>query len=274
MKIFGKVENNTNASFFKRFLSFFIDYSVSSILKLFILQFVFINYSKSVFITFVNNFNRIFPNLKINEIKNVHIRYMASSQAYMEMLKLLVILFILTILYKLISYIIFKRTLGQKLTGLLVVNNKDDKIKKMNFIQAIFRSILESVPGTVTFILAFFIPFNIFKFHLNTISEYVLPNFFTSIIEYSTLTNFVTFVLIYILFWFNMFFFSNKFFLHDILTKTRVVDKNFIDNGENIEKAIVGKVDNLLDKLTQFNKKCINLIKNSLTTVFKKCRKS
>lgn len=274
MKIFGSVKFNANASFFKRFLSFFIDATVSGFIKLFVLQYIFFSRSKDIFLNFFETFGKVFPNLEVNDLQSIHIRYMTSSKAYEELFIILLSLLTTTLVYRLINYICFKKTLGQKMLGINVINNKDQETSKINIFQAISRAFLEFLPGATIFVMVFLMPFNFLNFHRYVVSDSGLVQFFTKLVKFSNIESLFTFIFIYILFWFNIFFFSNRFFLHDILTNTRVVDTFLIREEESMEKRLVNKIDKVIDKLKEINKHCFSMIKDLTKKVFKKCKKS
>lgn len=277
MKIFGKLEeHNTNASFSKRFLAYFVDVTLIGIIKLIILQFLFIKRSGKIFIDFFDSFSNLFPNLKVENFKSIHIRYITSNPVYKEIFIILLILVIATFLYKFVSYIIFKKTIGQKIFGLVVIDNKNYENKKINLLQAISRSILESLPSILIFTIAFLIPFNGLNFYRYTINNTGIVGIFTKIMKYCSIDILFAVIFIYILFWFNIYFFSNRFFLHDIITRTRVIDKNKINfnSNETTEKKIVDGINSSFSILNKIRKYCFNLIKNIVNKIFKKCKKS
>ena len=277
MKVFSKVDYNTNASFPKRFLAYFVDTIIVGFIKLFALQLMFFNRSSKIFTDFFDNFSNVFPNLKVEDFKSIHVRYITSDPVYKEIFLVLLVLLTVTFLYKFLSYLFFKITLGQKLFGIKVIKNTDlDIDENISLMQSIFRSILEFLPSALIFSISFLIPFNILNFYRYTIDSSGIVGIFTTLIKYCTVDTLFLVVFIYVLFWFNIYFFSNRFFLHDILTRTRVIDKCKFnnENNESIEKKIVDKIGNGFSFLNKIRKYCFNLIENIINKVFKKCKRS
>ena len=277
MKVFGRLEFNTNASFSKRFLAYFIDAAIIGLVKVFALQFMFMRRSSTIFTKFFDDFSSLFPDLKIENFSGIHIRYITSNPIYREVFLILLMLLGVTFLYRLVSYMFFRITLGQKLLGIRVVNNTESgNNKKMNLMQALSRSVLEFLPAAVMFTVAFLIPFNILNFYRYTVSNSGIIGIFTNLIKHSSMDMLFVVMFVYIFFWFNIYFFSNRFFLHDIITKTRVIDGSNADfnNNKSMEEEIVNKIDNSFSFLDKVRKYCFNLIKNVVNKIFKKCKRS
>lgn len=277
MKVFGKIESNSNALFPKRFLAYFVDITIAGFIKLFILQFMFMNRSGKIFADFIDGFSNLFPDLKVNEFKGIHIRYITSDAVYKEIFLILIMLLVVSFLYRLISYVFFKVTLGQKLFGIRVVDNVDsENNKKINLLQAVFRSVLEFLPSATMFVVAFLIPFNMLSFDRYTVTTSGIVGVFTNLIKYCNVDTLFLVIFVYILFWFNIYFFSNRFFLHDIITRTKVIDKNKINisSDESTEKKIVDGIDSSFSVLNKIRKYCFNLIEKVVNKIFRKCKKS
>lgn len=279
MYIFKKESQNTNGGFIKRFLSLFVDTMICNFFRILILQLIFSLRSKVIFLNFFNEFDKVFPNFEIMQLKDYHLRFITSNLAFKEFMILIFVGSLVGFLYNFICYLLLKNaTIGQKILSLKVINNGENKgEEKLNIFQKISKAILISLPLVLFFDMFLLILFNGLEFYRYIPQNSLFMVFSTNFIKFSNPINIVILSLIIILFWLNLYFFSNKFFLHDILTRTRVVDKESafykLEQGNNIntikEKDVVDRIEEFFNFTKKVNKKIFGFIKQ----IFSKIKK-
>lgn len=273
MYIFKRELRNTNANIFKRWLSFAIDLMFSNVVRIVLVK-LFLMFNGDIIIKFFDNFAKFFTDFDFNNLKDYQVRYIVRDPAFDKMFYLFLIVMFSGIVYNLLCYFIFKRqTIGQKIMKLEVVNNSAEN-KDMNFVQKIFRSILSPLPYIITSIMLFCATFNIVGFY-----KYMQRNTLIRLITYYSFS-FVdlyvlgAFIILVIFIWLNVYFVSNRFLLHDIMTHTRVVDKKLLlkYDDNNIDESVVNMVDGVLpffknakNKVFDFTNKCFYNLKQRFT---------
>jgi uncharacterized RDD family membrane protein YckC len=279
--------NLYNAKATTRVISFIVDCFFANIIRT-ITQVIFITkenlqeYRKAI-----QQFKNIFPNFRIVYIEDYHVFYFTSTAPiYNTILKITITVLFSGIVYNILSYLCLnKRTLGQRLMGIKVVNINDDETP--SFYKLLLKSILTPLPFIMTTVVVFCSIINIFGIHgimlSNTIFLKIIKmgaSFFNPLVA-----GFVVFC--FVMFWFNIYFLTDKLILGDILSRTRVVDKEQIfktiiveNNGKQeirvetkSEKSfIVAFGDKAIEKIEKFNeflkrknKQIIKYLKDKIT---------
>jgi hypothetical protein len=255
-----------NASATVRITSFIFDVFFANILRA-ILQTVFItredlsNYKKSI-----EQFMSLFPEFKMSEISDYHVFFFTNnSELFGGFLKIFCIFLFSGIIYNVISYLISRKTLGQKIASLRVKNINDENDPKMY--KLMIRSFLTPLPFILINCLFLGSVLNMFNIHKMMLRDRFSLKVIALIIRISNpfTAGFIAFVLW--LFWYNLYFLTNRMILLDFISFTRVVDNNFmikardIDNDAKLTRnasfvvelgdKLVGnieKVDNILSK--------------------------
>lgn len=271
MFIFRKEYKNVNATMFRRGFTFIIDTMFSNIIRVLLLNILIFTRGRDIIMEFLNKFKTNFPDFTLGQLQDFHIRFIANDKAFNEIFYILCIILFSGIIYNLICYFIFKTaTIGQKITGLRIIQNNDAR-SEMSVIQKIARSILNPLPYILGTILFFFFFINTFGF-TNFMPRDTLIQKIVYSVSYISNIYVLTYYFVFIIFvWMNVYVISNRFFPHDIITKTRTVDKyDLVEDIEAItkEKDLVDRIDEFVPffkTLFNFGKKiimkCINIIK-------------
>lgn len=280
MFIFRKEYKNVNATMFRRGFTFIIDTMFSNIIRVLLLNILVFARSKDIIMSFIDKFKTNFPDFTLNQLQDFHIRFIANDKAFNEMFYIMCIILFSGIIYNLLCYFTFKTaTIGQKITGLRIIQNNDAR-SEMSTTQKIARSILNPLPyilGT-TFFFFFFV--NTFGF-MNFMPRDTIIQKIVYLISNISNVYVLTYYFIFIIFiWMNVYIISNRFFPHDIITKTRTVDKyDLVEDIEAItkEKDLVDRIDEFVPffkTLFNFGKKiimkCINIMKTIINKIIKK----
>ena len=256
---------NSNAGCFKRMFSFFIDsFIITLITTFFVKLFVFTKTRTIQINETIEEFKMLFGNIDVTNVKDYHIRFIVTSPIYDTFVLYIIFIILIAILYNFISYILFNRTLGQRIFSLKIVNINNDE--KANIFKLFIKAILVQFPIKMIYLMI------IGQFlYLTNFHKYApIDNFFTSIlVNITSISNIYTialFLFIFLLFWYDIYFITDRLILSDIISRTRVVEakkeiKSYIEN-ENIEKSsFTSSMDFILDALYKLNKSLKNTLK-------------
>ncbi len=260
MQIFKRLARNTNAGLIKRSLALCMDMMCAGFFRAIILQIVFFTRSRAIFLDFFEKFDTAYPGFNLAKIHDYEALYITSSRAFREFLLLIIIGSCVGFIYNLFNFVFFKDgTIGQRIMSLKVVNNRDDSQEKLAKWQIVLKSFLSSVVFVIFFDIVLFSGFNFLKLGKYTHTSSKFISFFAKVINVSNVYNAFLYSMFIILFWFNLFFFSNRFFLHDIITCTRVVDTQsvyFSKDATSISDGFINMFDRTLNIVKRLWKRC------------------
>ena len=252
-----------NAGCFKRIFSFFIDSFVITLITTFIVKmFVFTSSRITEINTARQEFIDAFGVVNIGNIEDYHIRFVVNSPIYDTFILYIYYIIIVAILYNFLSYLFFGSTLGQKLLSLKVVNINNDN--KPNCFKLFLKAILVQFPIKLIYLMIIGQLLYLVNFHkyapLDNISTTILVNI-TSISNIYTIG---LALFMFLLFWYDIYFITDRLILSDIISRTRVIEnKKYKTNQQDtmVEKSnFTSIVDWILDNLYKLN----NSLKNTL----------
>jgi hypothetical protein len=275
-----------NASALVRIISFAIDLFFASIVRA-IVQIIFISEGELVeYRKALDQFRIMFPAFKMNEISDHHVFFFTNTAVIYDMfLKIGLIFLVSGVAYNIFSYLAFKRrTIGQRLTSLEVVNIDNDKTP--SFYKFILKSILTPLPFILTVGMLFCSVLNMFGIHRLIIANTFPLRILRTMVGMSNPIVVVFIAFIFFTLWFSVYFLLNRLILSDIFSRTRVVYKDTLiktmitnENGEEEVKiesggnevwivewgdAIIGYLGKFNDILKQKNKEIIQYLKNKV----------
>lgn len=255
---------NKNAKGYKRVISFLIDILFVNFFKTVFLQIFVLSRKKLIIIQeFFYNFKELFGNIEITRLKDFHIRYIVTNQVFSYFLIAILILCTTGILYDfLCTLILNSSTIGQKIMSLKVVNAKNNE--KPSTLKLLIRAILVPLPIIIAFLLIIFQFLFLINFHLYAPKNSIILKIIIKIVSWSNPYILAIILIFFILFWYNIYYLTNRLILSDILSGTRVVNtkfKYFSKNNQN-EKDIVYFGDKLLSNLERINIYLVNVLKN------------
>lgn len=254
MNIFKRELRNTNASIFKRSFCFTLDLIFANMLRIFFIK-IYLLFTQDTILKFWQNYFKFFKDTNVSAMKDYQIRYIVRDVAFEKMFYLILIILFSGIVYNFLCYLFFKnRTIGQIITKLEVLNNNDDK-PEMNILQKLSRSILTPLPYIIITTLFMFSALNILNFHQYMQRGDFVRNLSFYLIKYSNVYTLCSFIILVFFVWLNIYFLTNKFLLHDIITHTRVADKKLYNKElkENFDGFIyvVEKTSSLIKGIFQ-----------------------
>ena len=231
-----KVLVGNNAGCFKRMFGFFIDFILITIITTLFIGIFFVVFTKINIEAITNEsaeeFGLLFGKVNIADVKDYHIKYTVESLAkslfykignlyYKTFVVMLILSPIIAVLYNFLSYIFLNSsTLGQKVFSLKVVNLRNDE--KPSILKLFIRSILVQFPGKLLYFMiigaSLFINFHLYAPRdgfFNSLMIAIISNIYTIGVT----------VFILFLFWYSIYFITNRLILNDILSGTRVVEK-------------------------------------------------
>lgn len=253
-----------NAKGYKRVISFLIDIFFVNFLKTIFLQIFVLSKRKLIIIQeFFYNFKELFGTVEITKLKDFHIRYIVTNQVFSYFLLALLILCITGILYDfLCTLLLNSSTLGQKIMSLKVVNAKNNE--KPNALKLFIRAILIPLPLITAFLLIIFQFLFLVNFHLYAPKSSIILKIIIKMVSWSNPYILAIIIIFFILFWYNIYYLTNRLILSDIISGTRVVStkfKSFSKENQN-EKDIVYFGDKFLNNLERINAYLFNILKN------------
>lgn len=253
-----------NAKGYKRVISFLIDIFFVNFLKTIFLQIFVLSKRKLIIIQeFFYNFKELFGTVEITKLKDFHIRYIVTNQVFSYFLLALLILCITGILYDfLCTLLLNSSTLGQKIMSLKVVNAKNNE--KPNALKLFIRAILIPLPLITAFLLIIFQFLFLVNFHLYAPKSSIILKIIIKMVNWSNPYILAIIIIFFILFWYNIYYLTNRLILSDIISGTRVVStkfKSFSKENQN-EKDIVYFGDKFLNNLERINAYLFNILKN------------
>ena len=262
-----KISVSSNAGCFKRIFGFFIDSLIITLITTFFTRiFIFTKGNTEAINKSAEEFSLLFGKVSIAGIKDYHIRYIAESPFYSSFVSILILSVIIAILYNFLSYVFLNSsTLGQKIFSLKVVNLKNDD--KPNTLKLFIRSVLVQFPFKLIYfmIIGQFLYF--INFHLYAPRDGIFNNLMIKIASISNVYTIGATVFVLFLFWYDIYFITNRLIMSDILSGTRVVEKRASEVVGNIN-TFTSVMDGILAYLDKFNdylrsvlKKWIGIIK-------------
>lgn len=261
------MEITVNAKWYKRVISFLLDVFFVNFIRTFLIQILIFSKKRIVIIKeFYTNFNEIFGRVDITKIKDHHIRYVVNNPVFIYFLWTLFIMCISGIIYDfLCTTLLNSSTIGQKILSLKVVNSKNNE--KPNILKLFIRSVLVPLPIMIIFLLVIFQILSFINFHIYAPRR----NFIViSIINFTKITNpylIAVALIIFVLFWYDIYYITDGLIMSDILSGTRVVNSKFLSLNvfENVNnKDFVYFGDKLLDWLEKINSYLFDKVKLSL----------
>lgn len=261
-----------NAKGYKRVISFLIDIFFVNFLKTIFLQIFVLSKRKLIIIQeFFYNFKELFGTVEITKLKDFHIRYIVTNQVFSYFLLALLILCITGILYDfLCTLLLNSSTLGQKIMSLKVVNAKNNE--KPNALKLFIRAILIPLPLITAFLLIIFQFLFLVNFHLYAPKSSIILKIIIKMVNWSNPYILAIIIIFFILFWYNIYYLTNRLILSDIISGTRVVStkfKSFSKENQN-EKDIVYFGDKFLNNLERINAYLFNILKNWVKSIKEK----
>lgn len=255
---------NSNAKGYKRVISFLIDIFFVNFLKTVFLQTFVLSRKKLIIIQeFFYNFKELFGNIEITKLKDFHIRYIVTNQVFNYFLLAILILCITGILYDfLCTLILNSSTIGQKIMSLKVVNAKNNE--KPITLKLFIRAFLVPLPIIIAFLLIIFQFLFLINFHLYAPKNSIILKIIIKMVSWSNPYILAIILIFFILFWYNIYYLTNRLILSDILSGTRVIStkfKSFSKKNQN-EKDIVYFGDKFLSNLERINAYLFNILKN------------
>lgn len=257
-----------NASCSKRISSFIIDSFCVNIFRL-ILQFIFItsttiiNYRESL-----EKFKVLFPKFNFMKLKGEQIYFLVNSGVYPLFVRTFIIFTFSGIIYYLLSYYFFQKTIGQKICDLRVTNMKDNNYPK--FSNFILKSLFTTLPFIFLFYAIICQALFVMNFHNEAPRNKFLVRLLISLIKILNPYVILSIISLLILFWFCIFFVTNKYILSDILSRTRTIDENLLleiykNKKEDILSLKFG--DKFLSKMENTNKKLKDLVRKTFSYI-------
>ena len=273
------VSNYDNAGAHKRILAFLIDAFFASFLRV-LLQLIFIPLSlQKEYRTALEKFTELFPQVTMKTVSSIHINYVLTTPIYTVFLRGMLLFTFTGMCYSLISYLFFNKTIGQKLLSLKVVNFKDSETKVAK-IKYILKAILTPVPVIWLAHSIFYFMLYLLNFHLLIQTDRISIKIIAFFVKYANPFILMTVGVFFLLFWYGLYFITEKKILVDFLTMTRVIDirktkEYMMNNNSNsfvIEfgDKIIKKMEILNSYITNLNSKCFTRIKNIFTKKEKK----
>ena len=245
-----KVLVGNNAGCFKRMFGFFIDSILITIITtLFTRIFVFTKSNIEAINESAEEFGLLFGKVNIAGIKDYHIRYIAESPFYKSFVTILILSVIIAVLYNFLSYIFLNSsTLGQKIFSLKVVNLRNDE--KPSILKLFIKSILVQFPGKLVYfmIIGQFLYF--INFHLYAPRDGFFNNLMIAVTSISNIYTIGATIFVLFLFWYDIYFITNRLILSDILSGTRVVRVSEVINNTN---TFTSAMDGILAYMERFN---------------------
>ena len=241
-----------NAGCFKRMFGFFIDSMLITIITtLFTRIFVFTKSNIEAIKESNEEFDLLFGKVTIAGIKDYHIRYIAESPFYKSFVTILILSVIIAILYNFLSYIFLNSsTLGQKIFSLKVVNLRNDE--KPSILKLFIRSILVQFPGKLLCFMIIGVCLYFINFHLYAPRDGFFNNLMIAVTSVSNIYTIGAAVFVLFLFWYDIYFITNRLILSDILSGTRVVEKGASEIVGNVN-TFTSVMDGVLAYLEKFN---------------------
>jgi hypothetical protein len=183
----------------------------------------------------LDQFSILFPSFAMDKISDYHVFYFTNTAAIRDIfIKITTITAVSGELYNILVYTLFrKRTIGQRLTSLAVVNINDDE--RPRFYKLILRSILTPLPFTIITTLVVCCVLNMFGIHKLIIANAISVKILRFLIVISNPVFAGAVIMILLILWFNIYFLTDRLILVDIISKTRVVDVKYI-----VQKTIIG----------------------------------
>ena len=254
MNIFKRELKNTNANIFKRSFCFTLDLMFANVLRVLFIK-IYLLFTQDTIIRFWQNYFKFFKDTNITAMKDYQIRYIVRDVAFEKMFFLVLIILFSGIVYNFLCYLLFKnRTIGQMITKLEVLNNNEEK-PQLNIFQKLFRSILAPLPYIIIAGLFFFSALNMLNFHQYMQRGDIIRNISFYLIKYSNAYTLCYIVILMFFIWLDIYFLTNRFLLHDILTHTRFADKKLYNKElkENFDGfvSIVDKTTNIIKMIFQ-----------------------
>ena len=264
------MEIMNNAKWYRRVISFLLDVFFVNFIKTLLIQiFVFSKKRLEIMNNFYIEFNDLFGHIDIRKVKDYHVRFVVNNPVFNYFLWALFIMCITGIMYDFFCTVFLNSsTLGQKIMSLKVVNSKDNN--KPGALKLFIRSILVSLPIIIIFLLIIFQLLSFLNFHVYAPKR----NFIViTMIKFTKLTDpyvIAVALIIFILFWYDIYYITDGLIMSDILSGTRVVNSKFqsfdITANEN-NKDFVYFGDKFLNSLEKINIYLFDKVKLSITYI-------
>ncbi|MDR2760426.1 MAG: RDD family protein [Rickettsiales bacterium] len=263
-----------NASAFSRIFAFVIDVILANALRAFFQAIFTSKEDATIYNSALEQFAILFPDFKMNTIADYHVFFFTNNMEVCGIFVKMSAIFLLSgTVYNLLSYAIFhRRTIGQRCMSLEVNNINNNETPK--FYKFALKSFLTSFPFMVLNILIFSTVMNMFGFHKLIIANRFSLKILALLITVSNPFVVAPFTVIFIFCWFNTYFLSERLILGDILSRTRVVNRNFLIkrvSGKNGEERIELKGDAVVecgDKILRKAEKISAFFEQKLTKTF------
>ncbi|MDR1425418.1 MAG: RDD family protein [Rickettsiales bacterium] len=261
-------ETNCNARGYKRIISFVLDVFFVNFIKTLLIQLLILSRPKIIQLQeFWNNFVELFGKVSIVEIKDYHLRYIVNnSRIFNYIFTALLIISFSGVIYTFLSTVFLNEaTLGQRIMSLRVVDRKDNG-KKPGILKLLARSILVPLPltNTVLFLVSFGLHFLNFQLYAPENNWQI-----TAMVKLTNLAEHLyiigTILCFFAVFWYGVYYLTNRLIFSDILSGTRVIeiDKYGIPQGNTTDKDFVYFGDKFIGLLEKLNMFLLGLLKKA-----------
>ncbi|MBR2141453.1 MAG: RDD family protein [Rickettsiales bacterium] len=276
MKEEKNIKVSSNAEAFRRIIGFTIDSILVNFLIIFFVQ-IFVFNSKNIgnIGETMTKFKELFGNVRLLEFQDYHIRFIVNNGVFDYFLLSLYVSCAVAILYNFLCYVFLKgSTIGQKCMSLKVVNITN--YEKPNNFKLFMKSVLVPFPIILMYVMVFCLMLYLVNFHLYAPMKNIGTIMIIKLTSVSSIYLIGIVVIVFLLFWFDIYYITDRLILSDIISRTRVVNKKVIDaiEIENIKnrKDIIYYIDKFIEVLTKINKKLqdklvewINYLKNKFS---------
>lgn len=249
-----------NAGCFKRIFSFFMDSVFISILTTVIIKIFVLNKSRVEKINEVfAEFNNLFGKIRFGDIEDYHIRFIVNSQVFSSFLLYICVTIVVAVLYNFLMCYFFNATIGQKILSLKTVNINNNE--KANPIKLFLKAILVQFPFKLTYLMIIGQILYLINFHKYAPINNVLTSILVNIVSISNLYVIGVVLFMFLLFWYDIYFITDKLILSDIISRTRVIEVKKVRNLESSSTSFTSVVDWVLDCLFKVNVSLKNTLK-------------
>lgn len=208
-------------------------------------------------------FVNVFGNVNISDIEDYHIRFIVNSPIYDTFILYIYYIIIVAVLYNFLSYLFFGSTLGQKLLSLKVVNINNDN--KPNCFKLFLKAILVQFPIKLIYLMIIGQLLYLVNFHKYAPIDGISTEILVNITSISNIYTIGLALFMFLLFWYDIYFITDKLILSDLISRTRVIEAkkyNFNKQEVLVEKSnFTSIVDWILDGLYKVNTSLKNTLK-------------
>lgn len=223
----------------RRIVSFLLDTFISTVIKSFLAQALFMYWIQRHLLVFVERFKLVFgSDVKFTDVDAIHIRLFTDSPIFPRMVIFSIIMvFAVGFLYNFIFGLTkWSATPGQKMLRLKVVKKNGDKARWYNIL---VRSILLMLPW-------------FYNFFIITYQIVAQTGFFPPLAP----STFLLAVALPMLIWYDTYFITaNKQLMHDILSGTKVIDIGLDPDEPGRIYGWMDRLNNFVSKKMEKNKK-------------------